>query len=67
VPPVVGFGNQLNEVEAWCRANFHVDQWAYHSHSDKEPGQIPQYYARFYFATAEDAELFRWRWSSETG
>jgi hypothetical protein len=47
--PAAGFGNRLNEMEAWCRTNFHANQWAHHGHSEKEPGQIPQYYARFYF------------------
>ena len=60
--PVAGFGNQLNEMEAWCRANFHADQWARHGHSTKQPGQIAQDYARFYFMRNEDAELFRWKW-----
>jgi hypothetical protein len=47
--PKTGFGNRLNEMEAWCRANFHADQWAHHGYSEKERRKIPQYYARFYF------------------
>jgi hypothetical protein len=62
VPPVVGLGNRINEMEAWCRANFHADQWAHHGHREKEPGQIAKDYARFYFLTEADADLFRWRW-----
>ena len=60
--PVAGFGNRLNEMEAWCRTNFHADQWAHHGHSQKEPGQIAKDYARFYFLIEADAELFRWKW-----
>jgi len=41
---------------------FHAEQWAHHGHSEKELGQIPQYDARFYFATDDDADLFRWKW-----
>jgi hypothetical protein len=51
-------------MEAWCCANFHADQWAHHGHSEKEAGQIAKDYARFYFLTEADAELFRWRWLS---
>ena len=62
VPPVVGLGNRIKEMEAWCRSNFHTDQWAHHNHSEKEPGQIAKDYARFYFLTEADADLFRWKW-----
>jgi hypothetical protein len=43
----------------------HADQWAHHGHSEKEPAEIPAYFARFYFMRDEDADLFRWRWLKE--
>jgi hypothetical protein len=27
VPPVVGLGNSINEMEAWCRANIRAGEW----------------------------------------
>src|SRR5262245_44143718 len=64
--PMVGLGNRINEMEAWCRDNFHVDQWAQHRHSTKQPGQIAQDYARFYFMTGDDADLFRRKWAADS-
>ena len=62
--PQGGLGGALNAMLAWCRDNIHADQWAHHHHSEKQPGQIPQDCARFYFLNEEDAELFRWKWAS---
>ena len=36
--------------------------WNQHGHSVREVGKVPMDYVRFYFMTAEDADLFRWRW-----
>ena len=65
VPPE-GLGNWLNEMLAWCRANITAGEWAQHGHSEKEAGQIAIDYARFYFMTADDADLFRWRWMPDS-
>jgi hypothetical protein len=61
VPPG-GLGNRINLMNDWCRANFHADQWAHYGHSQKEAGQIAEDYARFYFLSKADADLFRWKW-----
>jgi hypothetical protein len=62
--PVGGLGSTLNAMLAWCRDNIHAETWAQHGHSEKQPGKIAQDFARFYFRTAEDADLFRWKWAS---
>jgi hypothetical protein len=61
VPPG-GLGGRLNQMQDWCRANIKPDAWAQHHASTREPGQIPQDYARFYFDSEEDADLFCWKW-----
>lgn len=61
VPPG-GLGGKLNEMLEWSRVTFPADQWAQHGHSVWVVGKVPEDYARFYFLTADDADLFRWRW-----
>ena len=60
--PAGGLGNRLNQMLAWCVMNFRAEDWDQHGASIKEPGKIPMSYAHFYFATSEDADLFRWTW-----
>ena len=71
VPPE-GFGNRINEMVAWCRDNIQPDGWENHGHSEKRPGEIARDFARFYFANAANADIFRWRldsrgWRCEAG
>ena len=49
----------------WCRANIAAGEWDQHGNSEKQPGQVAVDFARFYFMTEADAELFRWRWLSK--
>lgn len=60
--PEGGLGARLNLMLDWCRANISAGTWEQHGHSTRKPGQIPQDHAKFYFASADDAELFRWKW-----
>jgi hypothetical protein len=46
----------------WCRANITAGEWDQHGRSEKALGQVPADFARFYFMTGADADLFRWRW-----
>jgi len=62
VPPVIGLGGRLNAMQDWCRANIAAGAWDQHGRSEKALGQVPVDFARFYFATEADADLFRWRW-----
>jgi hypothetical protein len=60
--PLGGLGNRLNEMLVWCRANIAAGEWDQHGRSEKALGQVPIDFARFYFMTGADADLFRWRW-----
>jgi hypothetical protein len=64
--PSGGLGSRLNEMVEWCRANIPAGGWEVHGHSEKEAGRIAVDYARFYFLTEADADLFRWRWMPES-
>ena len=57
--PEGGLGGRLNRMHAGKRTSWRVAQ---HHHSIWLAGRVPEDYVRFYFATAEDAELFRWKW-----
>jgi len=60
--PAGGLGERLNHMLGWCRANITAGEWGQHGRSEKALGQVPLDFARFYFATEADADLFRWRW-----
>ena len=53
---------RLSEMVEWCSANVEPDQWAHYSHVEKSRGEPPRDYARFYFMTEADADLFWRRW-----
>ena len=61
IPPG-GLGERLNMMHGWCRTNIAAGQWDQHSRSEKALGQVPADFARFYFMTDADADLFQWRW-----
>ena len=65
VPPG-GLGGRLNAMLDWCQVNIRPGCWEQHGHSTKEADQIAQDFARFYFAHAGDADLFRRQWLQVT-
>ena len=40
--PAAGFGNRLNEMEAWYRANFHADQWCIIAIGRRSRARLPR-------------------------
>jgi hypothetical protein len=60
--PAGGLGGRLDAMHEWCRANVAADRWEQHGQSERQPDQIAQYFARFYFMDVSDADLFRRRW-----
>jgi hypothetical protein len=52
----------LNEMVEWCGANVETNQWAFHGHIKRMHGEATRDYARFYFMSEADADLFWWRW-----
>jgi hypothetical protein len=57
--PERSLGERLSEMIGWCRENVPSGQWAQHSHLERKHGEMPVDYARFYFATDENAARFR--------
>jgi hypothetical protein len=60
--PSGGLGNCLTEMMMWCRQNVPAGAWAQHGHSEGNKRNRPADFARFYFATEADAEIFRRQW-----
>ena len=58
----VQLGARLSELVEWCGANVEAHQWAHYGHVDRIRGEAPRNYARFYFLTEADADLFWRRW-----
>jgi hypothetical protein len=61
--PGIGWG-RLRKMLEWCRDNISGPSTMHH-HSERRPGESPIEYARFYFATAREAEAFRQHWMSD--
>jgi len=60
--PIGGLGEQLNAMLDWCQVNVQPLAWEQHGHSTKDADQRAQDFARFYFAHASDADLFKRTW-----
>ena len=55
--PATGFGNRLNEMEAWCRANFHADQWVLLFATSAMPADAFRQHKRRILATLVDRPM----------
>ena len=53
---------RLSQMVEWCSANVEPDQWAHYSHVEQNHGEAPHAFARFYFMSEADADLFWRRW-----
>ena len=56
------FGEELDEMDAWCERECRPDTWQQYSGTIKTRAGPFQQFARFYFKRAEDAARFRTRW-----
>jgi hypothetical protein len=61
--PGSGLGRRLTDMLDWCRDHVAADGWAQQGHSERRKGEVPQDYARFYFASEADTAAFRKLWA----